>query len=305
MRVGITGATGFIGRRLCHALLERGDEAIAITRDAALAERLLPSGVQVIAWGFVANPTPGPALPDVDAIVHLAGASINGRWSRKRMQDIYESRILGTRNLVAALEDRKARPRVFVGGSAIGYYGDRGDDVLDEDAQPGEGFLAEVCRDWEAETMRAEALGLRVVRIRTGLVLGPDGGVLSTMRLPYLLGLGGPMGGGRQWMSWVHLDDEVGLILHALDHQEVAGALNAVAPAPAMNKEFAGALGEALRRPAFVPLPSFALRLALGRASELVLASQRVRPARALATGYHFRHPSLRPALEEILQYTR
>ena len=301
VRIAITGATGFIGSRLCRALKERGDEVIAITRDTARAAAVLPPKTEVISWDPTSDAPSALKMPRIDAVVHLAGASIAGRWNKERKLAIYESRIVGTRKLVESLEAQAERPRTLINGSAIGYYGDRGDESLDEDSSVGQGFLAEVCLAWETEAMRAEDLGLRVVRIRTGVVLGPDGGALKAMIAPYRLGLGGRLGSGRQWMSWIHLDDEVGLIIHAIDREEVSGALNAAAPNPVTNREFARNLGDVLGRPAILPAPAFALRLALGEAATMVLEGQRVSAQKALSTGYEFRYQSLGPALVSIL----
>ncbi|MBI2953928.1 MAG: TIGR01777 family protein [Chloroflexi bacterium] len=302
MRIAITGATGFIGRRLCYALAERGDEVIAITRDAVRARRSLPPDTRLLEWRGEPDATLDFDALNVDAVVHLAGESLAGRWSEGRKRAIYGSRVLGTHGLLAGLELAKRRPRLVISGSAIGYYGDRGDERLDEGSAPGNGFLAQVCKGWEAEAVKAEALGVRVVLIRSGIVLGPSGGVLAAMLTPFLLGLGGPMGSGRQWMSWIHLDDEVGLILHAIEREEIMGALNATAPEPVTNREFARSLGAVVRRPAMVPVPASMLRLVLGEASEMVLSSQRVLPARAEATGYRFRWSSLEAALKDCLR---
>lgn len=302
MRIAVTGATGFVGRQLCRALVERGDEVVAITRDGARARDVLPPNTEIVTWDPLAEDTGDLRLPRADAIVHLAGESLIGRWSKGRKLAMYRSRVLGARKLVASLEAQTEKPDVFIGGSAIGYYGDRGDESLDEGSSPGQGFLAELCLAWEAEAKRAESLGLRVVRIRTGLVLGPNGGVLKAMLGPYRIGLGGPMGSGRQWMSWIHIDDEVGLILHAIDREEIGGALNATAPEPVTNRQFARTLGDVLGRPAIVPIPAFAMRLALGEAADMILGGQRVLPTRALSTGYQFCHRSLRTALESILR---
>lgn len=302
MRIAISGATGFIGLRLCDALASRGDEVIALTRDPERAKPLLPTGVQALAWNPHTGNASESALNGIEAVVNLAGATIAGRWTEKRKKAIYESRVLGTRNLVVSLEPLKVRPRVFVNGSAIGYYGNRGDELLDEDSTPGSDFLAQVCVAWEAEAAHAETLGLRVVLVRTGLVFGAGGGALQPMLIPYRFGLGGPIGSGRQWMSWVHIDDEVGLILHAIDHADVAGPLNASTPEPVTGRQFARTLGEVLGRPALLPVPAFVLHLVLGQSAEMVLGGQRVYPTKALATGYQFRYPSLRPALVEVLR---
>lgn len=300
MKVVVTGATGFIGRRLVAALLERGDEVLAITRDVQRAESLLPD-VAIMDWETFRKDI-GIGARELNAIVHLAGEPISGRWSEQRKKAIYESRVWSTRALIEDMARSKKKPHVLIVGSAIGYYGDRGGERLIEESGPGTGFLAMVCRDWEMAAMEATALGVRVVRLRTGIVLGPGGGVLRAMLLPYRLGLGGPIGDGRQWLSWIHIDDEVGLILHAIDSERVEGALNAAAPSPVTNQEFARVLGRVLRRPAVLAMPAFAVRLVLGEAAEMLLASQRVLPAKALDTGYKFRHETLEPALADCLR---
>lgn len=230
-----------------------------------------------------------------------AGEPIVGWWTEGKRRRIRDSRVLGTRHLVESLAGASSPPWVLVSGSAVGFYGDRGDERLDEESGPGQGFLAEVTQAWEAEARAASSLGLRAVLLRTGLVLGPGGGLLEAVLPPFRLGLGAWFGAGRQWMSWVHLEDEVGLILHAIDREDVRGALNATAPEPATNHEFTRTLGDVLHRPALLGVPALALRLALGEAAESLLGSQRVHPARALATGYHFAYLELRPALESIV----
>lgn len=302
MRIAITGATGFIGKRLCHTLVERGDQVIALTRDPERAKRVLPPSAEFVSWEPLTKPGRNITNIHPEVLIHLAGETISGRWSETRKKEIYESRIHSMRALIVGLEEIDIRPRALVCGSAISYYGDRGDEILDEESSPGHDFLARVCRDWESEAMKAESLGIRVVRVRTGLILGPGGGALQAMLLPFRLGLGGPMGSGRQWMSWIHLDDEVGLILHAIDCEDIEGPLNATAPEPATNREFVRSLGAVLKRPAILPLPAFALRLVLGETSLLLLGGQRVLPAKALATGYRFKYTSLKEALVSCLR---
>lgn len=305
MNVVITGATGFIGRPLARALVAAGHDVTALTRNVARAERLLPAGCAGKEW----TPTE-PVAPDllrgVDAIVHLAGEGVaDRRWTAERKQAIRDSRVYGTRALVDALASLPGneRPRTFVSASAIGYYGDRGDEALDERSSPGSDFLAEVCVAWEREAFKAAALGLRAVAVRIGVVLSKDGGALAKMLLPFRLGAGGPVGSGRQWMSWIHLDDLVALFTFALDDPAVSGPLNGAAPEPVVNRTFTAELGRALRRPALVPLPAFALRLAFGEMSSVLLASQRVLPAAAERLGFRFRHPRLPGALAEIVSH--
>lgn len=299
MKVLVTGGSGFIGRALCGALAARGDAIVAPLRRPGSAGQL-PAGVERIQWDASAAPPPR-AFDGVDAIVHLAGESVAQRWTAAHKRRIRDSRVDGTRRLVDALAALEPRPGVLVAASAIGVYGDRGDEIVTEESAPGRDFLAEVCVAWEGAARRAEALGLRVALLRIGVVLGPGGGALARMLPPFKLGLGGPVGSGRQWMSWVHRDDVVGLVLHTLDQPAATGALNATAPKPVRNREFTRALGTVLRRPTLLPLPAFALRFAFGEMAALLLGGQRVLPARTQASGYAFRFPALDPALRQIL----
>ena len=295
MRVAVTGATGFIGRELCAALLRDGHTVVALTRDPRRAQAALP-GALVANWG-----DPAAALPPVDGVVNLAGESVAGRWSEEKKRRLRESRIAGTRRLVEAIASAVERPTVLVSASAVGYYGDRGEETLTEASGPGRDFLAQLCQEWEAEAQSAEALGLRVARLRLGVVLDRDGGALSQMLTLFRLGAGGPLGSGRQWFPWVHRADVVGLFRFALETAEASGPINAVAPHLVRNSEFARALGQALHRPALAPAPAFALRLVLGEFAETLLGSQRVLPERAEALCYAFRFPQLAPALRAIL----
>jgi hypothetical protein len=238
-----------------------------------------------------------------DAVVHLAGESVVGRWTEAKRKAIRESRVLSTRNLATALAHSEAKPRVFVCASAIGFYGDRGDEVLGEESPMGRGFLAEVCQEWEDASRIAAEAGIRTVNIRTGLVLSARGGALAKMLAPFKLGLGGRLGSGRQWMSWIHMDDMVGAIHHVLGAESLTGPVNLVGPHPVRNSEFTKVLAVVLRRPAIFPVPQFALRLAFGKeaAEEMLLASQRVEPARLAASGYVFRFRELRAALENLV----
>lgn len=303
MRVLVTGGTGFIGRRLLSRLVSRGDEVVVLSRRSSAARKQIQA-TRILVW----EPESGPPTPDafgeIDAVVNLHGESISGgRWTDAKKERIRKSRVLGTRNLVAGIAAASPRPRTLVSGSAIGYYGPRGDETLDEVSAPGQDFLAGVCREWEAEGERARDLGVRVVTVRTGIVLGPGGGALKPMLIPFHLFVGGPVGSGEQWMSWVHLDDQVGLILHALDRPALDGPVNATSPNPVRNRDFARALGRAMGRPSLVPTPAFALRLLLGEmADALLLTGQRVAPKKAQDASYRFQHPLLGEALESILK---
>lgn len=303
MRVLITGATGFVGRALVHALMERGDQRVALTRDPTRARMTLPGLVHAYTWDPLAGPPPAEALEGVDAVVNLSGESVAGRWTEEKRRAILETRETGTRNLVLGMRltaNAGAAPHVLVSASASGYYGDRGEEELTEDAAPGEGLLADVCVRWEAAAAQASAAGTRVVMLRTGLVAGRGGGFLSPLSRLTRYGFSGPVASGRQWWPWVHLDDVIGLILHALDSEAVQGPVNVCAPAPARQREIAHALGRVLRRPALVPSPAFALRLALGGFASELLNSRRAVPVAALASGYAFRHPDLDAALRDI-----
>lgn len=292
----VTGATGLIGRHLVQCLREPR----VLARDPAGATRQL--GVKdVIAW-HAEQPIPPGALDDVDVVFHLAGDPIaRGRLTAAKKKRVRDSRVLGTRNMVAAIRDAVRRPRVLVCASAIGFYGSRGDEELNEESAAGTGFLAELCQDWEKEALAARALGVRVVCTRTGVVLAREGGALSSMRPAFQLGVGGPLGSGQQWMSWIHIDDVVGLLLHAAERAEVLGPLDVCAPHPSRNIDFSHALGRAMHRPTWVRAPAAALRLALGEMADVVLASQRVIPAKAAATGYAFRFGTLDVALQDLL----
>jgi uncharacterized protein (TIGR01777 family) len=293
----VTGATGLIGRRLVAGLVGAGHEVIALTRDRATAADL-PAPIRIVtALDQIADDT------RIDAIVNLAGEPISdGLWTPAKRQRIIGSRLKVTRAVVALIERLDRRPEVLVSGSAIGWYGLWDDEVLDETAGGRDGFSRTVCRRWERAAMRAQDLGVRVVRLRIGIVLAIEGGALSRMLTPFEFGLGGPFGAGRHWMSWIHLDDLVRLIAHAIATPGLKGAVNGTAPEPARNAAFAQALGRALHRPAVLPAPAAPLRLALGAfADELLLKGQRVVPAAALASGFHFDHPALDAALEAVV----
>jgi uncharacterized protein (TIGR01777 family) len=302
-KILIAGATGLIGTALAASCSRDGLPLVALVRDVSRAAQRLP-GVTLHAWDATKGAPPAEAFEGVDAVVNLVGESVAGRrWSEAHKQRLRESRIAASRAIVDALRARVQRPRVLVQSSGVGYYGDRGDDILTEASPPGEGFLAEVARDWEAEAQKAAELGVRVVLLRQGAVLSPAGGMLPKLLTPFRLGIGGHVGSGKQWLPWIHLDDQVGLIRHVIADDRVSGPLNAVAPEPATNAQFTTALGRALHRPTVLAAPAFALRVALGgqMAEELLLASQRAMPVRTLETGYKFRQPLLEPALKDLV----
>jgi uncharacterized protein (TIGR01777 family) len=300
VRVTLTGATGLIGPALLAALRADGSEVTVLSRDPARAREL---GADALAWDPMQEPAPAEALAGRDAVVHLAGEPIAQRWTAATKRTIRDSRVLGTRRLIDGLEavDALARPRALVSSSAIGYYGARGEEPLDEDSPAGEDFLARVCVEWEAEARRASALGLRAVQIRTGVVLNRAGGALAKMLPPFRLGLGGPVAGGRQYMSWIHREDLVGIVLAAVSDERWSGPVNATAPEPVPNRDFAQALGKALGRPALLPVPGAALRALYGEMASIVTTGARAVPAKALVLGYRFGHPDLEEALRAAL----
>ncbi len=301
MRALVTGASGFVGSALCDSLLARGDEVVGLTRDPRAARRTNPRVIWH-AWEPTLERPPAEAFEGVDGVVNLLGEKINQRWTEESKRRIMESRRTGTHNLVQAIATLERKPRALVSQSAIGYYGDRGATVVDESAEPGGGFDTEVAREWEKAAHEVESAGVRLVIIRTGHVLDPSGGLLKEMLRPFKLGVGGPIAGGRQYMSWIHVDDEVGILLWALDDERVSGTVNATAPNPATNAELSKALGRALGRPAVLPVPGFTLDLMFGREfGEVLRGGQRVVPRRALDLGYEFKHPNLDEALDDLL----
>lgn len=301
MRVTVTGATGLIGTKLVAALSGRGDEVTILSRDPERARARLGGGVRAVAWDPAAGPAPETALEGRDGVVHLAGEPVAQRWNDAVRARIRDSRATGTRNLVAGIAAAEPRPRVLVSASAVGYYGPHGDEPVDEGTPPGSDFLAGVCVVWEREAEAAGELGLRVARIRTGVVLDPDGGALAKMLPPFKLGAGGPVAGGKQYMPWIHADDLVGIYLAALDDERWSGPFNGAAPEPVTNAAFSKALGRALHRPAVAPVPRLALKLLYGEMEQIVTTGQRARPARAQELGHTWRHADLDEALREAV----
>lgn len=300
MKILLTGATGFVGSALCHQLAQADCVVTALSRNPDAARQRLPMLHSVHEWQPCAGAAPTAAIEWADAIVHLAGESVAGRWGKAQRRAIYNSRATGTRNLVAGIRSASSRPTVLISASAIGFYGDRGELKLTEAESAGDDFLAGVCAAWEAAAQEAEDLGVRVARLRTGIVLGRGGGALEQMLLPARLGMNGPLGSGRQWWSWIHIDDLLGIIRHTLDTQ-IRGPLNASSPAPVRQQQFAETLGAVLHRPSFVPAPALALRIVLGGFSAELLTSKRVLPAALQEAGYEFRFPRLRAALDDLL----
>lgn len=305
MRVLVTGASGFIGTALCQSLLRSGHELLLLARAGASRTNRYPPQATVVQWDPKKGLT-GEQLAlchGVEAVVHLAGEPVAARrWTAAQKARILESRVVSTRALVQGMTALPVPPRTMVTASAIGIYGNRGEETLDEKSSPGSGFLAQVCRAWEEEARQAQQAGIRSVQLRIGLVLGTGGGALQPMLLPFRLGLGGPLGSGQQWMSWIHLHDVVGLIQSLIQGDlPLDGAVNATAPHPVRNEEFTRTLGTLLKRPTFLRVPAALLRLALGEMSQLLLDSQRVIPKAALEGGYRFRFPHLTEALEAAL----
>jgi uncharacterized protein (TIGR01777 family) len=288
MKIGITGATGFIATELIPRLVERGHECVAFSRTA---QRVVAGCAETRAIRVDG----GPDLSGLDACINLAGESIVGRWTTAKKRRIRESRLNLTRSLVDAMESSPVR--LLVNASASGYYGDRGDETLNESSAQGAGFLADLCREWESTALCARNFGARVALLRIGFVVSPHGGAMDLVRPLFRLGLGGRLGSGKQWMPWVHVTDVVGLILHLLENESCDGAYNAAAPNSVRNAEFTGLLAASLHRPAIFPVPAFALRLALGELSTLALDSSRLSPERALASGFSFQFPHLSDAL--------
>ena len=299
MKILITGASGLIGKALQRSFAERGYQML-------LAGRGTPERENQIQW----SPEDGfrdddlARLEGLDAVVHLAGENIAGlRWTDEKKKAIRDSRVNGTRNIVDTLAGLDQKPKVFITGSALGFYGDRGDEIMTETSRPGNTFLSEVCKEWEMESRHAEDSGIRTVLLRTAIVLSKEGGALATMLTPFKFGVGGVVGSGKQWMSWISLDDVVGIINFALENEGLRGAVNVASPNPVTNEEFTKTLGEVLYRPTFLPLPEFAVNLVFGEMGDaLLIDSTRVEPKRLLDAGYKFKFTNLKPALENAVK---
>jgi len=307
MKIVIAGGSGFLGTVLAWAWAEEGHDVRILTRALPAGQAQHESGtgkpgITRVGWRPDGTPvTVGQELERADALINLAGESIgNGRWSTARKQALRDSRLLATRSLVEALAGTREPPDAFVSASGVGYYGDRGTETLSEDAAPGDDFIARLCVDWEAEAMRASRPGVRVVPLRTGLVIEKSGGALARMIPPFRFGVGGPLGSGRQYMSWIHRLDWLELVRFIVDTKAIEGPVNATAPHPVTNAAFSHALGHALHRPSLMRAPGFALRIAVGELADSLLTGQRVIPAKALAHGYHFRYPEIEIAFRGI-----
>jgi uncharacterized protein len=301
VRVLVTGASGTIGRALCDALLDRGDKVVGLTRDPARARSAEPR-IMWQAWEPTLERPAPEAFDGVDGVVNLLGERIDQRWTDEAKKRIMESRYVGTHNLVQAIAALERKPRVMVSQSAVGYYGDRRGEPVDEGDRAGASFDSEVTQAWERAAHQLDGSGVRLVILRSGQVLSTEGGMLKEMLTPFKLGVGGPLAGGSQYLAWIHIEDEVGILLWALDDEQVSGTINAVSPNPATNREFSKALGRALSRPAVAPVPGFVLDLKFGRELGQVLrGGARVLPKRTLELGYEFRHPDLDEALRDLL----
>jgi TIGR01777 family protein len=301
MKILVTGATGLIGRSLCRVLTGEGHTVIGLSRSPERAGDLAVA--ETHKWEPQSGLPPEQALNGIEAVFHLAGEPIAARrWTDEQKKQIRDSRVLSTRNLVNGFRSTESKPAALISGSAIGFYGDRGDEKLYEDSQAGRGFMSEVCQAWEAEAEPASNLGIRVVKLRTGVVLSKEGGAFQKMHTPFKLGLGGPIGSGRQWFSWIHIDDIVGIFRHALLVTSLSGPVNGTAPEPVTNADFTKQLGRAMHRPAFLPVPEFGLKALMGEMSEVLLGSQRVIPKAAIESKYEFTYPTLAPALADLLR---
>jgi uncharacterized protein (TIGR01777 family) len=299
MKILVTGATGLIGRALTRSLAGAGHSVIGLSRSPEKARD--PAVAEMHRWDPLSGPPPAEALKDVEAVIHLAGEPIAAhRWTQEQKRRIRDSRVISTRHLVGAIRAAEPAPSVFVSGSAVGFYGDTGDNPVDERSPAGEGFLSEVCKEWEAEAEAAQSPGIRLALIRTGVVLSLDDGALKKMLPAFRLGVAGPLGSGRQWFPWIHIDDIVGIFEHAVSNGSVSGPVNGTAPEPVTNADFTRQLARVLHRPAFLPAPGFALRLIMGEMADMLLTSQRVIPRAALDAGYGFKHPHLAGALEDL-----
>jgi uncharacterized protein (TIGR01777 family) len=302
MRVLVTGASGRIGKALCGELLARGDEVVGLTRDPEKA-RAAQAQITWHAWEPTLERPAEAAFEGVDGVVNLVGEKIDQRWTDEAKVKIMDSRKVATHNLAGAIESRTTKPKVMVSQSAVGYYGDRGDEPLDESSAPGQSFDASVCVEWEKAAHEVEAAGVRLAIVRTGQVMETGGGILGELLLPFKLGLGGPLAGGHQWLPWIHLSDEVGILIWALDTESVSGVVNATAPNPVTNKEWSRALGRALHRPAVLPIPGFAVEVKFGREfGKVAQGGQRVLPKRTEELGYAFKYPEIDAALRNLVQ---
>jgi uncharacterized protein len=302
VKILVAGGTGFVGRALINVLADGGHDVTILVRSSSAGAGLLPVGVRMAVWDGKERGDWCREMNDAEAVINLAGASIGvGRWTSQRKALIQRSRVDPTRALVEAIQNSTARPRVLINASAVGYYGMSGEGTVTEDSGPGPDFLAATCQLWEDEALKASSKDTRVVLMRLGVVLAGGGGVLDRMLLPFRMFVGGPLGSGKQWYPWVHRDDVVGAMVHVVNQNDISGAINVVAPEAVTMGGFAKELGRALGRPSWLPVPSFLLRLIFGEMAGIILEGRRIEPTRLLATGFLFRYPTLRGALEAIL----
>jgi uncharacterized protein len=302
-KIIITGATGSIGKKLVQELTARGDEVIIFTRNPEKAKKKIVNANKYVKWDYDCMDAWSHEMHGVDVVVHLAGANLGAkRWNAEYKKLAYDSRIISTRNLVEAIKSVEKKPKVFICSSAVGIYGNRYDEVLDEKSSLGNDFMSDICKDWEKEAERAEQYGVRRVSIRTGLVMQKDEGVLKKMLLPFKIFIGGPLGSGRQWFPWIHIDDIVGIYLQAIDNENISGAVNGASPGIVTMREFAKILGKVLRRPSLFPVPKFAMKIAAGELGEYAVMSQRTSVEKILISGYKFKYEVLEEALHSLLK---
>jgi len=301
-KIIITGATGSIGKKICPRLIENGNEVIIFTRSSEKAQKVLPGVKKFIDWNYYQPDRWKNELNGIDAVIHLAGANLGTkRWNKKHKRLAYDSRVISTRNLVEAIKNVDKKPETFICASAVGYYGDRKDEELYESSIPAENYLANLCRDWEAEAVKIEEIGVRRVSVRTGLVLDNGEGILKQMVPAFKIFLGGYLGNGKQWFPWIHIDDVAGIYLHAIGNKELSGAVNASSPGIVTMKKFAKSLGKILNRPALFPIPKFALKITAGEIADYAIMSQRISVNNILKSGYEFKFENLDEALRDLI----
>jgi uncharacterized protein len=302
-KILITGATGAIGKILVRRLIARGDEVSIFTQNAQQAQSKLPGVKLIYKWDYNRLDEWKQYLNEIDAVVHLAGANLGARrWNKNYKKLAYESRIISTRNLVEAIKSVEQKPKVFITSSAVGYYGNRYDEVLDENSSHGNDFLANLCKDWEKEADKVEQYGVRRVSLRTGLVLMKDEGLIKQLLLPFKLFIGGPLGNGRQWFPWIHIDDVIGIYLSAIDNENIKGPVNVASPGFVRMKEFVETFGKILRRPSYFPIPKLAMKIVAGEVADYAVMSQRISVEKILNAGYKFKFENLEEALRDLLK---
>ena len=302
-KIILTGATGLIGSRLCKLLISRGDKIIILTRDAKKAKENMRIDAEFINWNYIDDLSKEVKFDGVNAVIHLAGANLfEHRWNNEYKKIILDSRTVSTRILAQSINNSAKKPLVFISSSAVGYYGDKGNEPITENSPPGNDFLSDVCKQWENEAKIVENTEVRLVNIRTGIVLNSNEGALKQMLLPFKLFVGGPIGNGKQWFPWIHIDDILNIYLSALDNNNITGPLNAASPNPVLMKEFANNIGKVLKRPSIFPVPVSVLKLALGEVADVISSSQRVIPEKLLNYGFKFKFEFLNDALENLLK---